>query len=84
MQSKDKTLSRRTLVRAVATGVALTAGVTAATARGKRQQSAVAYQNNAHGHARCEICTSFLPPDQCRTVVGPVDRQAWCNIYAGP
>ncbi len=62
MQSKDKTFSRRTLVRAVATGVALTAGVTAATARGKRQHSSVAYQDSPHGHERCEVCTSFLPP----------------------
>ena len=84
MQSNNKTLSRRTLLRAVTTGVALTAGVTTAIARGKRQHSSVAYQDSPHGHERCEVCTSFLPPDECRTVVGPVGRQAWCNIYEGP
>ena len=84
MQSKDKILSRRTLLQ-IATGVALTASATGAVAAGgKRTRGSVAYQNHPHGHARCEICTFFLPPDQCRTVVGPVDRQAWCNIYAGP
>ena len=68
-----------------ATGVALTAGVTGANAAGgKRTPRRSPIRTSPHGHERCEVCTSFLPPDQCRTVVGPVGRQAWCNIYAGP
>ena len=50
----------------------------------KRSQRDVAYQGAPKGNQRCEICTSFLPPDQCRTVVGPVGRQGWCKIYEGP
>jgi len=66
-------------------GVALASSPDVAfSAKGKRSQSAVDYQDTPKGIERCEICTAFLPPDQCRTVVGPVGRQGWCNIYIGP
>ena len=52
-------------------------------AKPKKSQADVAYQNFPHGVERCEICAPFLPPDQCRTVVGPVSRQGWCKIYTG-
>jgi hypothetical protein len=52
-------------------------------AKPKKSQADVAYQNFPHGIERCEICAPFLPPDQCRTVVGPVSRQGWCKIYTG-
>ena len=80
--------SRRALLGRVAgalAAVALASRAGDALARkGKRSQDAVAYQDTPKGNQRCEICTSFLPPDQCRTVVGPVGRQGWCNIYEGP
>jgi hypothetical protein len=66
-------------------GVALApAADKALAAKGKKSQADVAYQDTPKGVERCEICTAFLPPDQCRTVVGPVGRQGWCNIYTGP
>ena len=52
-------------------------------AKGKRSKADVAYRDTPNGHGRCEICAPFLPPDQCRTVVGPVSRQGWCKIYEG-
>ena len=52
-------------------------------AKPKRSQADVAYQDFPHGVERCEICAPFLPPDQCRTVMGPVSRQGWCKIYTG-
>jgi hypothetical protein len=74
----------RGVMRAVG-AVALASGAkTAFAAKGKKSQAAVAYRDTPKGNERCEICTSFLPPDQCRTVVGPVRRQGWCNIYTGP
>ncbi|HXZ14607.1 MAG TPA: high potential iron sulfur protein [Roseiarcus sp.] len=80
--------SRRVLLRAVARSVAALAIASyaddAIARKGKRSQSEVAYQDTPKGNERCEICTAFLPPDQCRTVVGPVGRQGWCNIYEGP
>ena len=79
-------MSRRDLLRGVAgaatgVGVATTAGT--AFAKGKRSKADVEYQDTPHGIERCEICAPFLPPDQCRTVVGPVSRQGWCKIYEG-
>jgi hypothetical protein len=67
-----------------AAGVALaSAGANAFAAKPKKSQADVAYQDFPHGVERCEICAPFLPPDQCRTVVGPVSRQGWCKIYTG-
>jgi hypothetical protein len=80
-------VSRRHLLRnfaRAAVGVALASAVdSAAAAKPKKSQADVAYQNFPHGVERCEICAPFLPPDQCRTVVGPVSRQGWCKIYTG-
>jgi hypothetical protein len=80
--------SRRDLLRCVActaAGAIFAPGAgNALAAKGKKSQAAVAYRDTPKGHERCEICASFLPPDQCRTVVGPVARQGWCNIYEGP
>jgi hypothetical protein len=73
-------LSRRTLLIA-ATCVAGAGRVAAA--RGKRSQAEVGYQDHPNGVERCEICAPFLPPDQCRVVVGPVSRQGWCKVYVG-
>jgi hypothetical protein len=79
-------MSRRGVLRAVAgatAGVAIAANASRALAKGKRSKADVEYQEFPHGVERCEICAPFLPPDQCRTVVGPVSRQGWCKIYEG-
>jgi hypothetical protein len=74
-------LSRRTLLIAA---VSVASGGRVAVAAGKRSQAEVAYQDHPHGAERCEICAPFLPPDQCRLVVGPVGRQGWCKVFTGP
>jgi hypothetical protein len=80
-------MSRRNLLQdfgCAAFGVALASGAdNALAAKPKKSQADVAYQEFPHGVERCEICAPFLPPDQCRTVVGPVSRQGWCKIYTG-
>jgi hypothetical protein len=80
-------VSRRKLLRdsaRAAIGTALAPPVGSAfAAKPKRSQADVAYQDFPHGVERCEVCAPFLPPDQCRTVVGPVSRQGWCKIYTG-
>lgn len=73
-------LSRRTLLIAAAS---VAGAGRVADAKGKRSQADVAYQDHPHGVERCEICAPFLPPDQCRVVVGPVSRQGWCKVYVG-
>ena len=79
--------SRRNLLQdfaRAAVGVAVaTVADRAFAAKPKKSQADVAYQNFPNGVERCEICAPFLPPDQCRTVVGPVSRQGWCKIYTG-
>ena len=80
-------MSRRNLLQDFARGAVGVASASAVgnafAAKPKRSQADVAYQNFPHGVERCEICAPFLPPDQCRTVVGPVSRQGWCKIYTG-
>jgi hypothetical protein len=80
-------MSRRNLLQdfaRAAVGVAMaSAPDNAVAAKPKKSQADVAYQDFPHGVERCEICAPFLPPDQCRTVVGPVSRQGWCKIYTG-
>lgn len=78
--------SRRDLLRGAAGAAAVAAFAASgsvASAKGKRSKADVEYQDTPHGIERCEICAPFLPPDQCRTVVGPVSRQGWCKIYEG-
>jgi hypothetical protein len=79
--------SRRNLLQdfaRAAVGVAVASAADRAfAAKPKKSQADVAYQNFPNGVERCEICAPFLPPDQCRTVVGPVSRQGWCKIYTG-
>lgn len=82
MRLYSRQLSRRRLLLSVAAA----AGVATASegfAKGKKSKADVAYQDSPHGVERCEICAPFLPPDQCRTVVGPVSRNGWCKIYQG-
>jgi hypothetical protein len=79
--------SRRKLLQGFA-GAAVGVGVASAAhnavaAKPKKSKADVAYQDFPHGIERCEICAPFLPPDQCKTVVGPVSRQGWCKIYTG-
>ena len=80
-------MSRRWLLRGAAcaaAGLAVAGGANrAVAAQRKKLQADVAYQDAPHGKERCETCAPFLPPDQCRMVVGPVSRQGWCNLYEG-
>ncbi len=87
MRTRSGKMSRRTVLNGFATaaaGVAVCAGSNSARAeKPKKSHAEVAYQDTPHGEERCEVCAPFLPPDQCRTVVGPVSRQGWCKIYTG-
>lgn len=76
-------VSRRGLLRAAACGAWAIAAVGRAQAKGKHSKADVGYRDTPNGVQRCEICAPFLPPDQCRTVAGPVSRQGWCTLYEG-
>jgi hypothetical protein len=78
-------ISRRALLQTgacAAAGVALAVSAGGAAAKPKRSQSDVAYQDHPKGGERCDNCEPFIPPDQCKTVVGPVSAKGWCKIYA--
>ena len=74
-------LSRRMLLIAA---VSVVGGGRVGATPGGRSKGDVGYQDHPNGVERCEICAPFLPPDQCRLVVGPVSRQGWCRVYSGP
>ncbi len=78
-------LSRRNLFQGVAYAAAAVAFVSASdgafAAKPKKSQADVAHQDTPHGNERCDNCEPFLPPDQCRTVVGPVKSSGWCKVY---
>jgi hypothetical protein len=77
-------VSRRGLLQGVAAaagGLVVATSADRAFAKKKKSQADVAYQDHPHGNERCDNCEPFIPPDQCRTVVGPVAPQGWCNIY---
>ena len=82
MRLFSASMSRRGVL-SVAVGAAVAGTVGPAGAEAKRSKAEVKYQEFPHGHQRCEICAPFLPPDQCRTVVGPVLRKGWCKEYEG-
>ena len=79
-------MSRRDVLQSVAAAAAGIGAVTASAnsafaAKPKKSQADVAYQDHPHGAERCDNCEPFQPPDQCRTVVGPVAAAGWCKIY---
>jgi hypothetical protein len=76
-------ISRRNVLRGVAGAAVVAAtGERAFAAKPKRAQADVAYQDHPHGDERCENCEPFLPPNQCKTVEGPVTAKGWCKIYS--
>jgi hypothetical protein len=78
-------VSRRGLLQGVACAAAGVAVVGSANpsfaAKKKKAQADVAYQDTPHGKEKCDNCEPFIPPNQCRTVEGPVSANGWCNIY---
>ena len=80
--------SRRSLLRGAAVvagggallGAALVAS--AAAAQTKLSQKAANYQSTPKGNAKCNHCTQWQPPADCKTVVGPINPAGWCSLYA--
>ena len=85
VQSLD--LSRRGLLRRaalVAGGGALLAGgliASSAEAATKLTQQAANYQSTPKGMARCNVCSQWLQPTDCKVVQGPVLPTGWCSLY---
>lgn len=78
-------VSRRGLLRGVALvagGGALLATTSAAAAQAKLTQKAANYQPTPKGNARCNNCSQWLQPADCKVVQGPVSPTGWCSVYA--
>jgi hypothetical protein len=81
-------LSRRSILRNLATGASgaavLATGVAGsrmAEAQTKATQKAVGYQDTPKGAQRCDNCRQFEPPSSCKTVEGTVAPAGWCKVY---
>jgi hypothetical protein len=80
-------VSRRRLLRGAALaaggGALLAAGLAASPAlAAKLTQAAANYQTTPKGGARCNVCTQWQAPSDCKIVVGPVSPTGWCSLYA--
>ncbi|HLI66100.1 MAG TPA: hypothetical protein VKU90_07020 [Caulobacteraceae bacterium] len=80
-------LSRRSLLRgaAFATGGAVLAAAafaSPAAAQSKLAQKTANYQPIPKGSARCNSCSQWQAPTDCKVVVGPVSPTGWCSLYA--
>ena len=59
----------------------LSAGLTASAAPAKLAQKAANYQPTPKGNARCNNCSQWLQPTDCKVVDGPVSPTGWCSLY---
>lgn len=79
-------LSRRTFLRraslAACIGASLGLGLAGdATAATKFSQKMAKYQPTPHGAQRCDNCSQFVPPTDCKVVDGPISPAGWCMLY---
>jgi hypothetical protein len=65
-----------TVITALAVG-----GVATGYAQQKPPKAEAAYQPTPNGQAACGNCANFLPPDDCRAILGPVAPSGWCRFY---
>lgn len=76
-------LSRRRLLR----GAIVVASALAAAAAGPAQavtkvsQKTANYQPTPRGGARCNVCSLWQQPSDCKVVEGPVSPTGWCVLY---
>jgi hypothetical protein len=84
-EKKSDGIYRRQFLRCGLTGTltALAAIAAATPARAqfpKMSKEAAGYQDNATSQT-CAACTSFIPPDDCKIVQGPVSDQGTCTYF---
>jgi hypothetical protein len=75
--------------RAVLAGTALALGAAAAAmalsqaaAQQKTSQAAAKYQGTPKDDQRCEVCSSFQPPNACKIIQGDISASGWCQFFA--
>jgi hypothetical protein len=80
-------LSRRRLL--LAAGIGIGVGLTGAgrveranAATAKLTQSAANYQPRPRGNQRCNTCSQWIQPTDCKVVLGPISPTGWCSLFA--
>jgi len=81
----NKDISRRTVVRGVATLTGLAAAsleARDAAAQGKLAQTVAKYQGSPKNGQECSTCVNFVAPASCRIIASPISPHGWCQFYA--
>ena len=75
------------LIRGATAMTALAMGTAAGCAdqrygqQAKVEKAQAAYQPMPDGPQSCSNCTNFIPPNDCRVVMGPVAPNAWSRYW---
>ena len=78
---------REFLVRGATALAAVAAGGAAACAdqhfvqQPKTTKAQAAYQPQPNGPQSCGNCANFIPPNDCRVVMGPVAPSGWSRLW---
>jgi hypothetical protein len=89
MREPKTPLSRRSLILAVGTAMALlsqrsrtvSAGENTISAQEKVSKEKAEYQDAPKDIRMCATCSLFLPPKACKVVEGEVSPSGWCNLF---
>jgi hypothetical protein len=73
--------SRRHVLAGVLSAAGLSVCRAATEARQKVSKATAHYQNTSNGMQSCSICSLFVAPDRCKSVIGKVSRDGWCSLF---
>ena len=80
-----RSISRRTVLA----GTKLTLGaviaaktVSPAGAQPNFSKADAMYQTMPKGAQRCGLCSSFVAPNACKLVQGPISPTSWCQLFS--
>ncbi|WP_420415285.1 hypothetical protein [Roseibium sp.] len=48
----------------------------------RKTKAEAAHQATPKKRMKCSICTSFVYPDACKSLKGPVSENGWCKLYS--
>jgi hypothetical protein len=77
-------LSRRGLLRALASGSLIGLDAWPAAAQHKVSQTAALYRDRPNDGFSCAACALFRPPAACAVVAGSISPRGWCRFFDLP
>lgn len=83
-------LSRRRFIQLTAAGAASAGAIGEAAAQAEDSKNSFKGTKEQAGYIQksepsaqdCSTCHSFIEPDECQLVEGPVSPMGWCNWYS--